>query len=111
MQKSPYDVIKQRHITEKATVLENLKNATSNKCVARCENPKYVFLVDTGATKPEIKEAIEKIYSDKNVRVVDVNTILVKPKVYNRRGRMNPGRDTLVKKAIVTLEVGCSIDS
>ena len=110
MQKSPYEIIKERYITEKATVLSNLKNATSNKCVARCENPKYVFLVDPRANKKEIAHAVEEIYSEKNVRVVAVNTILVKPKEYNRRGRMNPGRDKLLKKAIVTLSVGSSIE-
>ncbi len=111
MRKSPYDIVKQRYITEKATVLENLKNRTSNKCIARCENPKYVFLVANDANKNEIKQAIEEIYSEKSVRVVAVNTITVKPKEYNPRGRMNPGRDKRKKKAIVTLAVGCSIDS
>jgi large subunit ribosomal protein L23 len=107
---NPYAIVKRRYVTEKAGVLENLKNATSNKHIARCENPKYVFLVDPKANKQEIAQAIEEIYADKNVTVVAVNTINVKPKKYNRKGRMNPGRSVALKKAIVTLAVGDSVD-
>ena len=109
-QKNPYDIIKRRYITEKASVLQGLKDATSNRSVSRCENPKYVFLVEPKANKKEIAEAIEEIYRDKNVRVVAVNTINVKPKYYNRRGRMQGGRSNAMKKAIVTLAVGNSVD-
>ncbi len=108
--KSPFDLIKKRYITEKTAVLESLKNASSNKCVARCENPKYTFLVDDRAKKPQIAEAIEEIYVENNVKVVAVNTINVKPKKKNRRGRMNQGEKGGYKKAIVTLAVGNSID-
>ncbi len=108
--KSPFDIVKKRYFTEKAAVLENLKNATSNKSVARCENPKYTFVVDSKANKQQIAEAVEQIYSEKNVRVIAVNTITVKEKVRNRRGRMNPGKTQGFKKAIVTLAVGNSID-
>lgn len=107
---NPYQVIKRRYVTEKSSMLQGLKDAKSNKSVARCENPKYVFLVDPKANKKEIAEALEEIYRDKHIRVVAVNTINVKPKQYNRRGRMRPGRSTLQKKAIVTLEVGNQID-
>ena len=108
--KSPYDIVKRRYLTEKSAVLENLKNATSNKCVARAENPKYVFLVDLKANKKEIKEAVEQIYKEKNIRVQAVNTITAKPKLRNRRGRMQPGTKQGFKKAIVTLSVGHTID-
>ncbi len=108
--KNPYDIIKKRYFTEKAAVLENLKNATSNKSIARCESPKYTFVVDSKAKKQEIAQAIEQIYSENNVRVVAVNTINVKEKLRNRRGRMNPGRKQGFKKAIVTLAVGDNID-
>jgi large subunit ribosomal protein L23 len=106
----PYQIIKQLYITEKASMLQGLKDATSNKSLARCENPKYVFLVDPKANKKEIAEALEEIYSDKHISVVAVNTINVKPKQFNKRGRMNAGRSTLQKKAIVTLAVGNQID-
>ena len=108
--RSPYEVVKKRYLTEKAVVLEKLKDATSNRCVARCESPKYTFLVDTEAKKPEIAEAIESIYAEKNIKVIAVNTIRVKPKARNRRGRMNPGVKPGFKKAIVTLAVGNVIE-
>lgn len=108
--RNPYEVIKQRYITEKASVLQGLKDADSNPSLARCENPKYVFLVDPKANKNEIAQALEEIYRDKHIRVVAVNTINVKPKIYGRRGRMKPGRDIAQKKAIVTLAVGDSIE-
>jgi large subunit ribosomal protein L23 len=108
--KSPYDIIKKRYLTEKTAVLENLKNATSNKAVARCENPKYAFVVDAKANKHQIAEAVECAYKEKNVRVVAVNTIIVKPKVQNKRGKMQAGVKSGFKKAIVTLSVGHSLD-
>jgi large subunit ribosomal protein L23 len=107
---NPYQIIKQRYITEKSSMLQGLKDANSNKSLARCENPKYVFLVDPKANKTEIAEALEEIYRDKHIRVVAVNTINVKPKQYNRRGRMQAGRSTMQKKAVVTLAVGDQID-
>lgn len=107
---NPYDVIKRRYITEKASVLQGLKDATSNRSVSRCENPKAIFLVDPKANKHEIALALEEIYKDKHVQVVAVNTINVKPKKYRARGRMNPGRSVAMKKAIVTFAVGNSID-
>ena len=107
---NPYSIVKRRYLTEKAAVLEKLKDATSNKSVARSENPKYTFVVDGKANKLEIAEAIEMIYAEKNVKVVAVNTITVKPKQRNRRGRMNPGVKQGMKKAIVTLAVGNTIE-
>ena len=108
--KSPYDIIKRRYVTEKTAVLGSLKNSASNKSVARCENPKCVFLVDRDANKPEIADAIEFIYREQNVEVVAVNTIMVKPKPKNRRGKMKPGCKAGSKKAIVTFAVGNNID-
>jgi large subunit ribosomal protein L23 len=110
MQKSPYDVIKKRYVTEKTAVLSNLRNMSSNRCLSRCESPKYTFMVDSRAKKPQIAEAIESIYVEKNIKVVAVNTINVKPKVKNRRGKMNQGQKGGFKKAVVTLAVGNSID-
>jgi len=107
---SPYDVVKRRRLTEKSAMLENLKTATSNKSISRCENPKYTFEVDVNAKKPQIAEAIEEIYSEQNVKVVKVNTIFVKAKARNRRGKMNPGKSSRYKKAIVTLAVGNQLD-
>lgn len=109
MKKNPYEVVKHQHITEKSLVLESLKELKSNPCLAKCESPKYVFIVDPAANKNEIAAAIEEIYRDKNVKVVSVNTINVKGKVRRVRGRI--GTRKSFKKAIVTLEKGDSLDT
>lgn len=109
MKKDPYQVIKHQHVTEKSNVLAGLKNSTSNKSVAACKSPKYVFLVDTNAEKREIATAIEEIYHDKGVKVVKVNTINVKSKQRRVRGR--PGRTAAFKKAVVTLAENDSLDN
>ena len=109
MQKrNPYHVIKARHVTEKSTVLEGLQHSTSNKCVSKCNTPKYVFIVDKQANKNEIARALETIYSEKKIKVKAVNTINMKPK--KRRVRGFRGFRAAVKKAIVTLESGDTID-
>ncbi len=102
----PHKIVKRRHITEKATTLENLKNAESNPSLRRCLNPKYVFIVDPKANKQQIKEAVEEIYREKNVKVRAVNTVNVKSKPTRRvrsRGKTH-GKKSAFKKAIVTLE-------
>ena len=85
--KTPYDVIKTRHVTEKAGMLLGLQHATSNVCVNRCDTPKYVFLVDKRANKQEIAEAVEEIYAGKAIKVTGVNTISMKRKPRRVRGR------------------------
>lgn len=107
--KDPYQVVKHQLVTEKSLVLQELKNAKSNPSLARCESPKYVFVVDRKANKTEIARAVEEIYSDKHIKVVAVNTINVKPKARRVRGRsgMKPG----FKKAVVTLEKGDNLDN
>lgn len=106
--KNPYSIIKRLHVTEKTRVLQELKNSDSNKHVARCEAPKYVFVVDKTANKREIADAVEEIYSEKNIKVVSVNTITLKSKPRRVRGRK--GRTASIKKAVVTLEKGDSLD-
>lgn len=108
MKKSPYNVIKSRLVTEKARVMEELQFNTSNPCVKKCESPKYVFLVDKKSNKREIAEAVEEIYADKNIKVVAVNTINIKPK--KRRVRGYSGIKSGFKKAIITLEAGDKIE-
>lgn len=106
---NPYQIVKHQHVTEKSMMLQELKNAKSNKSLARCESPKYVFIVDRDANKQEIAGAVEEIYKDKNIKVVAVNTINVKAKARRVRGR--PGQKSAFKKAIVTLEKNDSIDN
>ena len=86
-----YDVIVAPVITEKATILS--------------EQNKVVFKVAKLATKPQIKDAVEKLF---DVKVKSVNTLVRKGKVKIFRGR--PGQQSDVKKAVVTLEDGFSID-
>ena len=86
-----YDVIVSPVITEKATTLS--------------EHNKVVFRVRPDATKPQIKEAVEKLF---DVKVKAVNTLVRKGKFKAFRGR--PGQQSDVKKAIVTLEEGHRID-
>ncbi|MDD5424224.1 MAG: 50S ribosomal protein L23 [Candidatus Omnitrophica bacterium] len=66
---------------------------------------KYVFEVDKGANKTEIKKAIEQAYK---VKVKDVNTMIMSGKW--RRVRFKPGKTPDWKKAVVTLRAGDKID-
>lgn len=107
--KDPYQIVKYQHVTEKAQMLSELKNNESNASVRRCTSPKYVFIVDTSASKQEIASALEEIYKDKGISVVKVNTINVKSKQRRVRGRL--GRTSAFKKAIVTLEENDNLDN
>jgi large subunit ribosomal protein L23 len=86
-----YDTIIAPVITEKATVLTELN--------------KVVFEVAQDATKDEIAAAVEELFK---VRVVKVNTLITKGKTKRFRGRLGQRSD--VKKAIVTLQAGQTID-
>ena len=86
-----YDIILSPVITEKSTYA--------------AEQDKVVFNVRKDATKPEIKAAVEALFG---VKVKKVNTLLRKGKVKRFRGTV--GRQSDVKKAIVTLEEGQNID-
>ncbi len=108
MNSNPFEIIKSRLITEKASVLTGLQHAESNACLKKFKKPKYVFLVDRKANKKEIAWAVEKIYSTKKVKVTAVNVINVKPKAKRVRGFL--GQTKNFKKAIVTLEAGDNIE-
>jgi large subunit ribosomal protein L23 len=86
-----YDTIVAPMITEKATLLS--------------EQNKVVFRVALDATKEEIAVAVEELFK---VKVTKVNTLVQKGKTKRFRGR--PGRRSDLKKAIVTLQEGQSID-
>ena len=86
-----YDVIVGPHITEKATLLS--------------EHNAVVFKVANDATKPEIKAAVEALFG---VTVLGVNTIVQKGKTKKWKG--TPYTKSDIKKAIVTLKDGQSID-
>jgi len=86
-----YDIVLAPHITEKSTMLS--------------ETNAVVFKVAPKATKPEIKAAIEALL---NVKVTNVNTIVSKGKTKRWKGK--PYQRSDVKKAIITLAEGNSID-
>ena len=86
-----YDIVLAPHITEKSTMLS--------------EHNAVVFKVAGTASKPEIKAAIEALFG---VTVTGVNTIVSKGKTKRWKGA--PYRRSDVKKAIVTLAEGQSID-
>jgi large subunit ribosomal protein L23 len=64
-----------------------------------------VFKVRKNATKPQIKEAVEKLF---DVKVKNVNTLTRKGKLKTFKNRL--GQQSDVKRAIVTLEEGHRID-
>ena len=86
-----YDVILSPVITEKATALT--------------EHNQVVFRVSKDATKPQIKAAVEKLF---DVKVTGVNTLVRKGKTKRFRGTIGSQSD--VKRAIVTLAEGQTID-
>jgi large subunit ribosomal protein L23 len=86
-----YNIIRAPLITEKMTILS--------------EQNQFGFKVAMNATKPEIAAAIEALF---NVKVLAVNTLVQKGKTKRFKGR--PGVRSDLKKAIVTLTPGQSID-
>ncbi len=86
-----YDVIRAPLVTEKSTMVS--------------ETNQVMFKVAMTATKPDIKEAVERLF---NVKVLAVNTLIRKGK--NKRFRGVKGQQSDFKKAIVTLAEGQTID-
>ena len=86
-----YDIIVSPVVTEKATLAS--------------EHNKVLFKVASKATKPQIKEAVEKLF---DVKVKSVNTLVRKGKTKMFRGTRGVKSD--VKNAVVTLAEGQKID-
>jgi len=86
-----YDIIRAPVITEKATM--------------GSEHNQVTFKVPLDAIKPEIKAAVEGVFG---VKVKAVNTLVVKGKTKRFRGRLGQRSD--IKKAVITLVEGHSID-
>jgi large subunit ribosomal protein L23 len=81
----------------------------TEKSVAKAGQRKYTFEVARSATKIDIRQAIEKVFS--GTKVAAVNTITVAGKRrrmggYGRRRGRSEGRTVTWKKAIVTLRAG-----
>lgn len=85
-------VLVEPKLTEKATRVADL-------------DAQYVFRVIKDATKPEIKEAVEKLF---NVQVESVRTLNVRGHVKRFRGQS--GNRQGWKKAYVKLKDGFNID-
>lgn len=85
------DIIRRPVITEKST--------------RGSEHNQVTFRVPLDASKPEIKVAVETLFS---VKVTAVNTVRLAGKVKRFKGR--PGQRSDFKKAMVTLESGQTID-
>ena len=86
-----YDVILSPVITEKSSDAS--------------ESNQVVFKVHLNATKPQIKDAVEKLFG---VKVLTVNTLTRKGKTKFFRGVKGTQKDT--KKAVVRLAEGDKID-
>ena len=86
-----HTIIRHPSITEKNTQLRTGQN-------------KYVFEVLPTATKPQIRNAVEKLFS---VKVLSVNTMVIKGKL-KRQGRFAGYRPNW-KKAIVRIAAGQTI--
>ena len=79
-------------VTEKSTHLQQTRNA-------------YAFEVAQGANKPQIKQAVEKLY---NVKVVDVRTMTRKGKPRRSKFKIVHGSDW--KRAVVVLDENSRIE-
>jgi large subunit ribosomal protein L23 len=82
-----------------------LSPVITEKATRGSEHNQVTFRVPLTATKPEIKTAVEGLFK---VKVEAVNTVVTKGKLKQFRGRL--GRRSDVKKAIVTLAAGQTID-
>ena len=91
---NPYDVIREAVFTERSTTMSETDNT-------------YTFKVRTDANKLQIKEAVETAF---NVKVAVVRTISVHPKRRIDRYRGIEGKTKAIKKALVKLAPGNSIE-
>ncbi|PPR50361.1 MAG: 50S ribosomal protein L23 [Alphaproteobacteria bacterium MarineAlpha5_Bin5] len=87
-----YSIIQKPLMTEKSTNLNQYNQ--------------YSFVVSKESNSNEIKQAIEKIF---NVKVIKINTSIIKGKLKSFKGSLGYKND--IKKAIVTLSEGNTIDS
>lgn len=87
-----FDIIRRPILTEKSAAL-------------RDRSRKVVLEVDTRATKPQIKSAIEKLFG---VKVEDVQTLIVRGKT--KRVGKSSGKQSNFKKAVLTIAAGADLD-
>lgn len=87
-----YDLMRRPHITEKTSVLQQLRN-------------QLAFEVAPQANKSEVKKAIEALFKVKVVKVNILNSPSKRRRTFGRPGETRPW-----KKAMVTLRQGDSIE-
>jgi large subunit ribosomal protein L23 len=90
--KNPWEIIRKPLVTEKS--------------MAKQQKSVYTFIVAPEATKPEIKNAVEQAFRDKNIRVGEVRVVNVKGKSKRMKNQVLEGRRRDWKKAYVTLVEG-----
>ncbi|MFL6467756.1 MAG: 50S ribosomal protein L23 [Pyrinomonadaceae bacterium] len=93
-----WEILKSPVVTEKSVIL---KEDSTDENSGRTTGQVLTFRVDKKATKPEIKSAVEEIFS---VKVATVRTVQYDGKI-KKRGRQQ-GRRPSWKKAYVTLKKG-----
>ena len=84
-----------------------LRPVVSEKSYALLDTGVYVFIVHPDSNKTEIRQAVESIFS---VRVTNVNTLNRKGKRKRNRKTFTYGQRPTVKRALVTLAEGDSIE-
>ena len=89
--RSPEDIIKRPFITEKSN--------------AEVAGGKYTFIVDVNATKTEIRQAVEKLFQ---VKVLKVNTLNYEGKQKRLGVHVGPRADW--KKAVVKIDLDPKAD-
>ena len=87
-----FSIIKKPITTEKSTNLQQFNQ--------------YTFVVSKNSNSNEIRQAIEKIFK---VKVLKINTSIIRGKLKSFKGNYGFRKDT--KKATVTLKEGNTIDS
>ena len=87
-----FSIIRRPVTTEKSTNLQQYNQ--------------YTFLVSKDSNTNEIKQAVEKIFK---VKVIKINTSILRGKMKSFRGTYGFRKDE--KKAIITLKEGNTIDS
>ncbi len=92
--KEPYKVILKPLVTEKSTILR--------------ESNKYAFVVNSKATKSEIRQAAEEIFDLKG-KITQVNTLRIHGKPKGKLFRYRIGRRPNWKKAVITIEEGATM--
>lgn len=87
-----YDVLKRPIVTEKTNAQAGADN-------------QYTFEVDGRANKMQVKDAVETAF---NVKVMEVNIVNI-PAKKGRYGRLMVTKKSAIKKAVVTLASGSTI--